>query len=158
MRHLTIYADGSVRKSRVGGWGYIILEGDSLVQECASWEENTTNNRMELEAVIHALENIPTTDISLVTVWSDSQYVIKAFTDGWLAKWKRNNWYNNGEVVKNKDLWITLDCTVFFLEGIGIKLEWKWCRGHNGDHYNEMVDKLAQGASLNGDKVVRGRV
>lgn len=158
MRELTIYADGSVRKSRVGGWAYIILEGEATVEECASWEENTTNNRMELEAVIHALENVPTINVNLVTIWSDSQYVIKAFTDGWLEKWKRNNWYNNGEVVKNKDLWVTLDCMANFLQEGGMKIEWKWCRGHNGDHYNEVVDKLAQGASKSGDSIVKSRL
>lgn len=151
MRDLVIYADGSVRKNGNGGWGYLILEKEEVVVENSSWAYNTTNNRMELEAVINALSNVQIGEKS-VTVWSDSQYVIKAFTDGWLAKWKRNKWINNGELVKNQDLWLTLDGIVTFLESAGTKFEWKWCRGHDGNYYNEIVDKLAQKASLDAEK------
>lgn len=151
MRELTIYADGSSRKNGNGGWAYLILEDGAVIQEQSSWAYGTTNNRMELEAVIHGLEQIRPIDKS-VTIWSDSQYVIKAFTDDWLKKWKRNNWYNNGEIVKNQDLWLTLDGYVTFLTQTGVKFEWKWCRGHDGNHYNEIVDKMAQQASLDAEK------
>ncbi len=143
---LTIYADGSVRKNGDGGFGYIILEDGKEDIVGSSWAYNTTNNRMELEGVIQALSKVEVRPRK-ITIWSDSQYVIKAFTDGWLAKWKRNYWINNGAVVKNSDLWQCLDATVWHLESHGVVFDWQWCRGHNGDHYNEIVDKLAQAAS-----------
>lgn len=147
MNDITIYGDGSSRKNKDGGYGFIILEKGEPDRMGSGFEHNTTNNRQELNAVIYAIQACAVGPRT-ITVWSDSQYVIKAFTDGWLAKWKRNYWMNNGEPVKNKDLWVWLDSLVQSYELSGTKFAWEWCRGHDGNYYNEIVDKLAQAASL----------
>ncbi len=149
MNVVTIYGDGSSRKNGCGGYGFIILEDGKEDVTGSGFEHNTTNNRQELNAVIFGLQRMGfRPDATKVVIWSDSQYVINAFNEGWLTKWKANYWMTNRSPVKNQDLWLRLDSVVTFLTSRGYEFEWKWCRGHNGNHYNEIVDKLAQQASL----------
>ena len=136
-KHVTIWTDGSCDTgSGDGGWGYRLRYGDH-VREDAAFEANTTNNRMELTAAVEALSalNEPC-DVTLVT---DSQYLKKAFTDGWLDTWQRNGWTTSSRTpVKNRDLWETLLALTDRHQ-----VDWRWTRGHDGHAENERVDRLA---------------
>lgn len=136
-KHVVIHTDGSCEtQTRDGGWGYL-LAYDDMRRRASGFEPNTTNNRMELTGAVRALEAL--SEPCKVTLVTDSQYLKKAFTDGWLAKWQRNGWMTAGrQPVKNKDLWLRL------LELTGIhEVDWEWTRGHAGQRENELVDDLA---------------
>ena len=100
-------------------------------------ELSTTNNRMELRAVIESLRSIPKE--SKLAIFTDSKYVINGI-ESWIIKWKKNNWMgSNRKLVKNKDLWLDLDS----LTKTQI-IRWNWVKGHSGNIENEEVDKLAK--------------
>ncbi len=130
-----IYTDGGCRPNPgVGGWGAIIVYGDT-VRELSGGDPKTTNNRMELTAAVRALEALkrPCT----VILHTDSEYLRQGITV-WLPNWKRKGWKRGSEELKNKDLWQRLD-------GLSEchQIEWRWVRGHNGHHFNERCDELA---------------
>ena len=133
-----IFTDGACSGNPgVGGWGAILRYKD-IEKELSGGEENTTNNRMELMAVIMALSVLKTKcNISLYT---DSKYVMNGITE-WLANWKRNNWQtsNKKQAVKNIDLWQRLDDLTQQHE-----IRWLWVKGHNGHPENERCDALAR--------------
>ena len=133
-----IFTDGACSGNPgVGGWGAILRYKD-IEKELSGGEENTTNNRMELMAVIMALSALKTNcNISLYT---DSKYVMNGVTE-WLANWKRNNWRtaNKKQEVKNVDLWQRLDELTQQHE-----IRWLWVKGHNGHPENERCDALAR--------------
>jgi ribonuclease HI len=131
-----IYSDGACRGNPgPGGWGALIRLG-SHEKEISGGEAATTNNRMELTAVIRALEAL--TRPSKVHVYTDSQYVQKGIKE-WIHGWKRNGWKTAAkEPVKNKELWIELDA----LRGKH-EIEWHWVKGHAGHPENERADALA---------------
>ena len=133
---IDIYSDGACKGNPgPGGWGALMVVGDKRREICGG-ESNTTNNRMEMTAVIRALEQLKKP--SHVRVHTDSQYVQKGISE-WMAGWKRRNWRTaDGKAVKNQDLWRELD-TLNTLHTI----EWKWVRGHNGHPENERADALA---------------
>ncbi len=143
-QHVEIFTDGSCDTiSGQGGWGYLLRSGDR--QKTASgFEAATTNNRMELTAAVEALSALRTP--CAVTIVTDSQYLKKAFTAGWLQNWQRNGWKTaSKQPVKNKDLWLRL------LElSAEHTLSWRWTQGHAGHAENELVDKLAQEARRRG--------
>jgi ribonuclease HI len=119
----------------VGGWGALLVTNGHR-KEISGGEANTTNNRMEMTAVIRALEALKRP--STVEVHTDSQYVQKGISE-WMAGWKRRNWRTaDGKPVKNQDLWLQLDA-LSQLHSI----EWKWVRGHAGHPENERADALA---------------
>lgn len=98
-------------------------------------EMDTTNNRMEMKAILQALRKLP--DGAAVRVFSDSQYCVKGLTD-WRAGWRRKNWMKKGGPMPNRDLWIALE------EQISrVRATFVWVRGHNGDSGNERADELA---------------
>ncbi len=110
---------------------------DGHTKEISGAEAETTNNRMELTAVVEGLRALRRP--CRVKVTTDSQYISKAFTEGWLENWKRKGWKTkNRKPVKNKDLWLELDR----LAGIH-QVEWEWVRGHEGHPQNERADELA---------------
>ena len=118
-----------------GGWGALLVT-DGHRKEICGGEANTTNNRMEMTAVIRALESLKRP--STVEVHTDSQYVQKGISE-WMTGWKRRNWRTaDGKPVKNQDLWLQLDA----LSQLH-RIEWKWVRGHNGHPENERADELA---------------
>lgn len=136
---INIYADGGCRNNKrgienIGAWAYRIEMEDS-VTEYSEPVKNTTNNQMELMAVIKALSSLDAG--STVTVWVDSQYVYKGITE-WSMSWKRNNWKTKTKkAIANKDLWLELDR----LNSLH-KITWKWVKGHSGNLGNERVDYL----------------
>lgn len=131
-----IYSDGACKGNPgTGGWGALLVT-DGHRKEICGGEANTTNNRMEMTAVIRALESLKRP--STVEVHTDSQYVQKGISE-WMAGWKRRNWRTAaGQPVKNQDLWLQLDA----LSQLH-RIEWKWVRGHNGHPENERADELA---------------
>jgi ribonuclease HI len=132
-----IFADGACSGNPgIGGYG-IILRSGVRERELSGCEAVTTNNRMELTAVIKALEALkrPCT----VTVFTDSNYVVQGMTS-WIYQWLRNKWQNSQkQQVANKDLWEKL----LHLSGIH-DIRWMWIKGHNEHAENERCDKLAR--------------
>ncbi len=131
-----IHTDGACKGNPgPGGWG-AILEVDGTEREMFGGEALTTNNRMELTAVIEALAALKRP--CRVVLHTDSQYVMKGITE-WIHNWKKRGWRTAAkEPVKNVDLWKKLD------EAVGAhEIEWKWVKGHAGHDGNERADALA---------------
>ena len=140
---MMIYTDGGCSGNPgPGGWAYIISDSDSIIEEKWGAEKLTTNNRMELMAVISALESLSVRGLNRdIKVFTDSQYVQKGITI-WIKDWKTRNWKTSGnDPVKNKDLWQRLDDLVR-----GFSITWQWVKGHAGNVYNERCDTLTQKA------------
>jgi ribonuclease HI len=137
-RQVTIYTDGACTGNPgPGGWGAILIYGDHE-KEISGGTEDTTNNRMELQAALEALRAL--TEPCQVTLFTDSEYLRKGITE-WLPGWKRRNWRRKGGKLANVDLWKKLD------EEIGRHvIDWRWVKGHAGHTLNERVDKLARKA------------
>lgn len=134
---IQIYTDGACSGNPgPGGWGALLRTGD-IEKEIFGGEPATTNNRMELLAVIEALQSLEQPVVA--RVYTDSQYVQKGISE-WIHRWKRQGWKTAGkEPVKNEDLWRRLDALAN-----RHTLEWHWVRGHNGHPENERVDALAR--------------
>lgn len=138
--HITIYTDGGCNPNPgPGGWGAVLIQDDGTEIELSDGDKETTNNRMEMSAVMTALNHLP--EPHAIDLYVDSQYVKNGITK-WIAGWKRKNWRTStGSAVKNKDLWQALDSAVS-----RHKITWHWVKGHAGDKYNERVDELATAA------------
>ena len=135
---LKIYTDGGCEPNPgKGTWAFVCTEP---LHEQSGFELHTTNNRMEMLAVVRAIEYGKSLGATNLTVVSDSQYVVKGFNE-WMYNWCVNDWKkgrrHDSPPVKNKDLWQKL----FFLRE-DVKLE--WTRGHNGNKYNERCDELVR--------------
>jgi len=148
---LTIFTDGGCSGNPgPGGWAYVMVlkdfQSSKVVAEQWGAEKNTTNNRMELTAVIESLRALRVMNGSggisrNAAICTDSQYVQKGITE-WIKKWKRNSWKTSDKKpVKNQDLWMELDS----LAG-EFSLSWVWVRGHAGIDYNERCDRMTQEA------------
>ena len=137
MKHVDIYTDGACRGNPGrGGWGAILVYG-SIEKELSGGERETTNNRMELTAVISALQALR--EPCEVTLTSDSKYVIDAITKGWAVSWRAKGWRKaDKSPALNVDLW---DVLLALLEKH--KVEFVWVHGHTGHPYNERCDALA---------------
>lgn len=133
---VVIHTDGACRGNPgPGGWG-AILEHQSRERELYGYEPETTNNRMELMAVIQALEALKRP--CKVRAITDSQYVMKGVTE-WMPGWKKRGWRTAArKPVANRDLWERLDAAIQRHE-----IEWEWVRGHTGQAGNERADQLA---------------
>ncbi len=134
--HVTIYTDGACKGNPgPGGWGAWLTSGDHAKELCGG-EATTTNNRMELTAVIEALAALKRP--SIVDLYLDSQYVRQGITS-WIANWKRRGWKTaDKKPVKNEDLWRRLDQEV-----ARHRITYHWVKGHAGDPGNEKADALA---------------
>ena len=138
MSEVEIYTDGACKGNPgPGGWGAVLRSGTSE-KELFGGEANTTNNRMELMAVIEALTALKRP--CRITLHLDSEYVRKGITE-WVAGWKAKGWRTSTkQPVKNVDLWQRLDALV---AGSGHVIDWRWVRGHSGNAGNERADGLA---------------
>jgi len=143
-----IYTDGGCSGNPgPGGWAYVMVQqtfqGEQVIAKEKGSEKDTTNNRMELTAVIMALRALKTmTGVPRqAAVLTDSQYVQKGITE-WIRNWKRNAWRTaDKKPVKNQDLWMELDSLAN-----EFPLKWEWVKGHAGNEYNEMCDAMTQEA------------
>lgn len=134
---IKIYTDGACKGNPgPGGWGALIISSSGK-KEIYGGEEKTTNNRMELSAVIEALKAIDD-QVCPLTIFTDSTYVLKGMSE-WIKGWKSNNWISsNKKPVKNKDLWVILDSLAALHE-----IKWVWVKGHSGHPENDRADFLA---------------
>lgn len=136
MEKFTIYTDGSSRGNPgPGGYGAILVSG-SRVKEIGGREEETTNNRMEMMAVIEAMRNLPEGEEA--EVHTDSEYLMKGATL-WIKNWQKNNWRTkNKKPVLNQDLWQEI-----LLLSENRKISWQKVLGHSGHKYNDRCDEIA---------------
>ncbi len=148
MKEVVIYTDGGARGNPgPGGYGAIVTFG-KFRKELKGAFDHTTNNRMELMAVISALEMLK--EPCAVTVHSDSKYVIDALSKGWLEGWKKRAWKKSDKKpVLNQDLWRRLDAAAG-----RHKPTWKWVKGHAGNPLNERCDELVHEAIDEGNLVI----
>jgi ribonuclease HI len=139
MSLVEIYTDGACRGNPgPGGWGALLTAGERE-KELSGAEPLTTNNRMELTAVIRALEALKRP--SELRIFTDSEYVRRGITE-WVKSWKARGWKTaDRKPVKNQDLWERLDALA-----ARHQIEWRWVKGHSGVPGNERVDRLANEA------------
>ena len=148
MRQIYLYTDGSCLKNPgVGGWACILkdpLTGE--MKEYCGYEAQTSNNRMELTAVIRGLQALR--ESCVVTVTTDSLYVINPVKKRWVYRWQARNWMlDRFRLAKNSDLWSELLPLVDYH-----KVQWEWVKGHNGHVENERCDYLAHRTATGGGK------
>ncbi|MFM7466681.1 MAG: ribonuclease HI [Crocinitomicaceae bacterium] len=144
MSNVNIYTDGSSRGNPgPGGYG-VILEFQGKRKELSQGFRRTTNNRMELLAVIVGLEHL-TTNKYLVCIHSDSKYVIDSITKGWVFGWQKKNFKGK----KNEDLWLR-----YLAIHAQFQLQFTWVKGHAGHPENERCDELAVSAALSNELLV----
>ena len=139
MKNVIIYTDGACScNPGPGGWGAVLMFGTAQKQ-ISGFEENTTNNRMEMLAVINALKLLK--EPCIVDLYSDSAYVVNAFLQDWVGYWKTHNWRTSGKKeVKNIPLWNEL------LELCDVhQITWHKVKGHADNEYNNLCDQLARG-------------
>jgi len=136
MEKITIYTDGAcLGNPGIGGWGAVLVYADKNI-EIYGGNQATTNQRMELQAAISALDYVQ--NPAQIQLFSDSQYLIRGMNE-WLPGWKQKNWRNaSGKELANQDLWQLLD----FLNTKHL-INWNWVKGHNGNAGNTRADQLA---------------
>ena len=136
MKAVELYTDGACRGNPgPGGWGAILVYG-KYEKELSGGEAETTNNRMELLAAISGLAALR--EPCSVTLYSDSKYLVDAYTQGWVVGWKNAGWRRGRDELKNPDLWERLwELTEKH------EVKFVWVKGHNGHRYNERCDVLA---------------
>ena len=133
-----IFTDGACKGNPgVGGWGVLLRYGEHTKELCGGVEQ-TTNNQMELTAVIKGLEALKKNFSGSVIVYTDSQYVQKGMSE-WIFNWKKNGWKTAAKKpIANAELWQQLDALA-----AQFNIQWQWVKGHNGNINNETADKLA---------------
>jgi ribonuclease HI len=139
MKRVVVHTDGSCRGNPgPGGWAATLTYGRHT-REISGGETATTNNRMELQAAIEALDALK--EPCEVDFFTDSEYVRNGITE-WLSTWRSNGWRTKArQSVKNEDLWRTLDAAAS-----RHKINWHWLKGHSGHQHNERCDQLANDA------------
>ena len=150
MEKVTIYTDGACSGNPgPGGWGAILMYKENK-KEISGGKKNTTNNEMELTAVIEALKMLKIR--CKVNIYTDSIYVKNGITD-WINNWKQNGWKNSKrQIISNKDLWQELDNLTNKHE-----IEWFWIKGHNNNKFNDIADKLARNEIIKIKKTIGGQ-
>ena len=139
---LNLYTDGSclVNPEGPGGWAVIVVRDGNVIEEHSGHDASTTNNIMEMTAAIEAIRLMPAGEHFQVI--SDSKYLIEG-VNSWMGSWQKNGWkfkngYRKGQEIKNLPLWQMLYTLVE-----PSRMKFKWVRGHDGDEFNEMADRLA---------------
>lgn len=148
MREVTLWTDGSSTGAvGDGGWAYVLVAGDAK-KEASGYAPDTTNNRMELTALLMGLRALKVSNVR-VHVRTDSEHVMFPFTKGWLQRWKRTGWItgrgSKKRPVANQDLWKALDA-----EAKKHFVTFEWVGGHTGVELNERCDELAKAAKKAG--------
>ncbi|MEO0395813.1 MAG: ribonuclease HI [Cyanobacteria bacterium P01_A01_bin.137] len=145
-----IYTDGACSGNPgPGGWGTVIYFANGQIQELGGHAAETTNNRMEMQAAIAALEFLKQHDYdTAIELNTDSKYLIQGITQ-WMRGWKRKGWKTSaGKAVLNKDLWLTLDdLTQSLTTDQSVDIDWKYVKGHAGNVGNERCDEIARSFS-----------
>jgi ribonuclease HI len=141
MKKVTIYTDGACSGNPgPGGWGAVLMYGEHR-REFSGGAPETTNNRMELLAVITALEALK--EPCAVGLFTDSQYIVNAINEGWLSSWQKKGWRRRDGEVKNVDLWLRL---IPLLETHDVTFN--WVKGHAENEHNNRCDELAVAESM----------
>lgn len=148
MSKIEVYTDGACSGNPgKGGYAFVILQDGKEVLKLSGCEEQTTNNKMELKAIVRALQHITNEFVMkniVVTIYSDSAYCINPIEKGWIKFWESNNWKTkSNEPIKNSELWKQL---FILLKNKKFKFNFVKIKGHSGIKYNEMVDKAAKSA------------
>jgi ribonuclease HI len=142
MKNIEIYTDGSsLGNPGPGGWGSVFVLGDKIIHELGDSDKNTTNNKMEIEAVIQTLKyinkNYKDGDF---TIFADSSYVLSGVTS-WIFNWEKNGWRTaNKKPVMNQELWKEL---ISLVRECKVKIKWEKVKGHSGHVYNDRADEIA---------------
>ena len=132
---VVVYTDGSCEPNPgPGGWAVIIID-DGKETILKGYEAQSTNNRMEMTAALEALKHID--KAKRVRLYTDSQY-LKNGVESWMKNWKAKNWKRKGGQLANVDIWKQISDEIDQR-----RIEWHWVKGHNGNTYNERVDRLA---------------
>lgn len=141
MKQVIIYTDGACKRNPgPGGWAAVICKekGKTII---SGHETHTTNNRMELLAVLKGIKKAITLGYDKAIINSDSAYVVNAINKGWINKWHNDNWVTKSkEDVKNKDLWIKM---YRLLNSDVIEVTFNKVKGHDGNYFNELADSYA---------------
>lgn len=142
MKFLKVYTDGACSGNPgPGGYAAIIIDGTGVEQVLSGSEKATTNNRMEMFAMIESLKAvrklIEGEKEYHIDYFVDSQYLLKGINE-WLEGWKKKNWKSSTGHIKNRELWEEIDELIQ-----GLKINWHWVKGHAGNKYNEKVDQIA---------------
>lgn len=136
-----IYTDGACRvnTNKRGGWAFVIKDSNGIICRSGT-SKKSTNNKMELAAVLEALKYVNLYELENVVIVSDSEYAINGISKGWVNKWKKNGWKTTeGKDVKNKVLW-----QMIYKQSLKIKhLDFVFIKGHSGNKWNDLADKLA---------------
>ena len=137
---IVIYTDGGCSGNPgPGGWAFVVSENGEIREYRSGGDQSTTNNKMELTAVINALEYAKANGERDVVILTDSQYVKNGITV-WIHSWKKNGWRTSSKApVKNVEYWVTLDKL-----NDELNVDWQWVKGHAGIKYNEICDSLCQ--------------
>ena len=155
--NLEIYTDGSLKKSgksTFGGWAFLVVKDSQQIHDAAGSEKNTTNQRMELQAIVNALEYAATArrENEKVIIYSDSAYAINCYLNDWYVTWMSNGWVNSkGQPVANQDLWYKI---IPYFDNFWY--EFKKVPGHAGNYWNERCNEAAQAQADNLKKQWRG--
>lgn len=145
----SVYTDGACSKNPgPGGYAFIILANDKEHLRLSGSSKYTTNNQMELLAIVRAMKHLASMENNSkensCVIYSDSAYCLNPLIQGWVNNWARNNWKTNkGQDVKNKELWQML---LQILSSIHMNVKFVKVKGHSGNKYNELVDKAAKNA------------
>jgi ribonuclease HI len=137
-----VFTDGSCEGNPgPGGWGFVWVENDRIIAEDSGVDEHTTNNRMELQALIGAYERVP--EDAELTIYSDSQLCVKTVNE-WAEGWERRGWRRKSGPIKNLELVKRL----YALANAHPKVELRWIKAHDGSKWNEYADALASAYML----------
>lgn len=148
---IRIYTDGACSENPgPGGWAFVV-NTDSTCNTFSGGASSTTNNRMELTGVVEALRYIASQADggNVYEIYCDSAYVVNSINNKWLDGWKLNGWKTKqGDDIKNRDLWEALSVQMHSCRKMGQQITFIKVKGHNGNTFNELVDKLAKSESM----------
>lgn len=144
-RIVEIYTDGACigngNKVNLGGCSFVVIENEELLSHNVRVEKNTTNNRQEIFGVFNALQFCLEFNITSFIIYSDSQYTVNGFNE-WMFKWEQKKWSRGypPQLIPNSDLWKQM----FDIKNEFLFVDLRWVRGHDGNKWNELADKLIE--------------